>query len=309
MPLLSLSNPRNRVTLIAALLVMEFMAILWLRESRPNINSHQASSVLPEPSHNRYHVQDDLQYRQLQQHQGQARREDRYEKTDPRSSSKELDQAGLGTKDGAGSDMVGRDNTSSAERTPPLRQRQQQQHAYHSPPQQTAIEPEQMIVAAAIVPSSSGTESAKTLPSPPKASSKVANTIKRLGKKISIKKPKAFKSRKPATKSTVDETGHLIEDHFISPRDTGGDGVPDFFVLLRPTANSKYMMDVGLFEDEIAVPVPAVLSSVVASAPATGVPSSVTTPDDVPTLATVSPPSSSPIATAPTMDSVQRRRV
>jgi hypothetical protein len=33
------------------------------------------------------------------------------------------------------------------------------------------------------------------------------------------------------------------------------------------------MMDVGLFDDEITVPGPAVLSSVVAPAPATGVPS------------------------------------
>jgi len=67
MPLLSFSNPRNR-TLIAALVIMELMAILV--ESRPNINSHRVSPVLPEPGHNRYHVQDDLQYRQLQQHQG-----------------------------------------------------------------------------------------------------------------------------------------------------------------------------------------------------------------------------------------------
>ncbi|KAF9351453.1 hypothetical protein BGX26_010553 [Mortierella sp. AD094] len=55
----------------------------------------------------------------------------------------------------------------------------------------------------------------------------------------------------------MDENGVVIEDHFISPRDSDGDGIPDFYVLLRPTADSKYMLDVGLFDDEIVAPAPA----------------------------------------------------
>ncbi|KAF9971077.1 hypothetical protein BGZ73_006020 [Actinomortierella ambigua] len=51
----------------------------------------------------------------------------------------------------------------------------------------------------------------------------------------------------------VDESGVEIEDHFISPRDLDGDGTPDTYVLLRPTGNSKYMMDVGLFDEDSAV--------------------------------------------------------
>ncbi|KAF9160554.1 hypothetical protein DFQ26_005401 [Actinomortierella ambigua] len=59
----------------------------------------------------------------------------------------------------------------------------------------------------------------------------------------------------------MDENGVEIEDHFISPRDLDGDGIPDAYVLLRPTDNSKYMMDVGLFDEDTAamammVPVP-----------------------------------------------------
>ena len=115
------------------------------------------------------------------------------------SSTKETDPMPR-SKDEAASDAVGGDSANSAERTPPFRQ--QQQHAYHSPPQhQVQSMSEWMIVVPAIVPSSS-TESAKTSPSPPKVSFKVANTIKRLGKKLRMKKSKAFKPRKPATKSS-----------------------------------------------------------------------------------------------------------
>ncbi|KAG0366291.1 hypothetical protein BGZ54_005571 [Gamsiella multidivaricata] len=59
----------------------------------------------------------------------------------------------------------------------------------------------------------------------------------------------------------LDENGMIIENHFISPRDTDGDGTPDSYVLLRPAADSEYMMDIGLFDDEIVAPVPAALSS------------------------------------------------
>ena len=78
----------------------------------------------------------------------------------------------------------------------------------------------------------------------------------------------------------LDEHGVTIEDHFISPRDSDGDGVPDYFVLLRPsTENAKYMMDMSLFDDDTVV-VPA------------------TPPANPPVAATVAGTAPSPIAPA-----------
>ncbi|KAF9568841.1 hypothetical protein EC968_002862 [Mortierella alpina] len=68
---------------------------------------------------------------------------------------------------------------------------------------------------------------------------------------------KSTKERKLAQLiPALDENGVVIEDHFISPRDTDGDGIPDIYVLLRPTANSRYMMDVGLFDEDSVLPPP-----------------------------------------------------
>ncbi|ORZ28411.1 hypothetical protein BCR41DRAFT_367047 [Lobosporangium transversale] len=66
----------------------------------------------------------------------------------------------------------------------------------------------------------------------------------------------------------LDEDGIIIEDHFISPRDTDGDGIPDSYVLLRPAPSSEYMADIGLFDDDIAPPIPAVPSLATITAPA-----------------------------------------
>ncbi|KAF9287304.1 hypothetical protein BGZ74_001144 [Mortierella antarctica] len=70
----------------------------------------------------------------------------------------------------------------------------------------------------------------------------------------------------------LDENGVVIEDHFISPRDSDGDGIPDYYVLLRPSAN-RYMMDVGLFdEDAVVPPAPGVLFSVIIASQPTAIP-------------------------------------
>ncbi|KAF8933698.1 hypothetical protein BGZ47_010757 [Haplosporangium gracile] len=67
---------------------------------------------------------------------------------------------------------------------------------------------------------------------------------------------KSTQERKQAQLIPVsDEHGTTIEDHFISPRDSNGDGVPDYFVLLRPFAdNAKDIMDLGLFDDDVVGP-------------------------------------------------------
>ncbi|KAG0051406.1 hypothetical protein BGZ83_003792 [Gryganskiella cystojenkinii] len=59
---------------------------------------------------------------------------------------------------------------------------------------------------------------------------------------------KSTKERKLAQLiPAVDEFGVVIEDHFISPRDSNGDGIPDFYVLLRPSTGSND--DIGLFDE------------------------------------------------------------
>jgi len=64
---------------------------------------------------------------------------------------------------------------------------------------------------------------------------------------------KSTKERKLAQLMPVlDEYGVVIEDHFISPRDSDGDGVPDYYVLLRPSSSiDTAAADIGLFEDEV----------------------------------------------------------
>ncbi|KAF9137928.1 hypothetical protein BGX30_009767 [Mortierella sp. GBA39] len=81
------------------------------------------------------------------------------------------------------------------------------------------------------------------------------------------KHPNAVKNQRGGFKSTqerkeaqlipvLDEHGATIEDHFISPRDSDGDGVPDYFVLIRPSSdNGKDMMDLGLFDEVVVAPV------------------------------------------------------
>ncbi|GJJ70721.1 hypothetical protein EMPS_03071 [Entomortierella parvispora] len=63
---------------------------------------------------------------------------------------------------------------------------------------------------------------------------------------------KSTKERKLAQLiPALDEYGVIIEDHFISPRDSDGDGVPDYYVLLRPSSSIDTAADIGLFDDEV----------------------------------------------------------
>lgn len=107
---------------------------------------------------------------------------------------------------------------------------------------------------------------------------------------IKAKHPNEVKNQRGGFKSTqerkqaqlipvLDEHGATIEDHFISPRDSDGDGVPDYFILLRPSSdNGKDMMDLGLFDEEVVAPVPAPASAVAAVALPSVVPTTVPPP-------------------------------
>ncbi|KAI8599304.1 hypothetical protein EDD21DRAFT_445476 [Dissophora ornata] len=345
MPLLSFSNPRNRATLIAALLLMEFMAILYLRESGPRDASawgaKTATLFNSASTHDRYPVQDDLQYRQQQQHhRGQVRHEEGGYRDAAARAAAEAIQMGdpvivLRARGTAGSNTGA--GESKKQRAKPGRHQHQVHHHVHvqSPPE-TGVESNQSSTEPIKRPSI--TQPSTTKDDETRRSSKINNKKQKKSTSKSINKHRAQeKNRRGGFKSTeerklaqlipaLDENGVIIEDHFISPRDSDGDGIPDYYVLLRPTENSKYMMDVGLFDDEIVQPAPAVLSSVIATpivatttAPGrsadvvAAVPTTSLVPVPVPVPAPViAPDAASPTETsssAPTMPSSQEVRI
>lgn len=107
---------------------------------------------------------------------------------------------------------------------------------------------------------------------------------------MKAKHPNEIKNQRGGFKSTqerkqaqlipvLDEHGATIEYHFISPRDSDGDGVPDYFVLLRPSSDSgKDIMDLGLFDEEVVAPLPAPVPAVAAVASPLVVPTTVLPP-------------------------------
>ncbi|KAG0209899.1 hypothetical protein BGX33_005278, partial [Mortierella sp. NVP41] len=109
-----------------------------------------------------------------------------------------------------------------------------------------------------------------SIPKAPKAIKDNRNNKSNKGaKSAKAKHPNEVKNQRGGFKSTqerkqaqlipvLDEHGVTIEDHFISPRDTDGDGdgVPDYYVLLRPSTDNS-MVEMGLFDDDVtAVPAP-----------------------------------------------------
>ncbi|KAG0222308.1 hypothetical protein BGX31_009236 [Mortierella sp. GBA43] len=311
---------------------MEFMAILWLKDSSPHNKSGRSSSILPESRYGRYHAEDVIQFRQRRQYRGQRRREEKYQEPDtllnlrgiaPESRAKQVESdAGHGYEE---------------------RKQQQQQQQQHKPvyhphhPHQvsdpTIVTPEQINEASTNDPSPTrtgirtgtrtGLGSSRIMSLIPKPPFKATKALKDRLRAINLRNPKASNSRKSVTKSSkqraqeknqrggfksteerklaqlipaVDENGHLIEDHFISPRDSDGDGIPDFYVLLRPTVNSEYMMDIGLFDDETMAPAPVPPTATVT---VTATATAISAAPVVPTLNTL-PPEVTLITTPPT---------
>ncbi|KAF9586760.1 hypothetical protein BGW38_000011 [Lunasporangiospora selenospora] len=331
MPFLCLSNPRNRATAIALLLVIEFMAILWFRDpglGQGGSRRRAAAIFSPGSSHDRSHVQDDLQHRQNLQYQQQKEHpqmthEDflKLRRVERGDSTKESVLAkGKELKDNESSNPVVQNPIEPALRQQHQDQHYRQRHHHHHRPAEvrgrvgTAKEQQgqkqrandQVAVTATVTNTKtegSAVELGTTLDQAPNAlpdpkEDKIVKSVPRVSNNKSgtpAKSSHANKKNKAATakaaskskltskqsqqerrqqqskgkdrnafKSTeerkraqlipaLDESGTVIEDHFISPRDTDGDGIPDTFVLLRPSGNPKYMMDVGLFDDEIAM--------------------------------------------------------
>lgn len=321
MAILTFSTPRNRAVLITVLLVMEFMAIVWLRESSPDEGRMRVPFHSGASGRDRHAAADGRAVRHeeshLQRMQHEQRQRGGYVYTGAGTGAEAVIRSGgtvLQARAGTGPDPQMRvESLSGSERNQegkegaheePLRLlhvqpqlHQSQQPELVRPPQQVEQQQQQQ---PRLQPMEQGsipsTSTRQNPPAPASALPAKAETLARgdisttnqpgQGPTTSSKNtmsdnaPKAKagagkhrsslaheKNQRGGFKSTkerklaqlipaLDENGVIIEDHFISPRDTDGDGIPDSYVLLRPSGNSRYMMDVGLFDEDLVPPPP-----------------------------------------------------
>ncbi|KAG0307916.1 hypothetical protein BGZ98_009482 [Dissophora globulifera] len=349
---------------------MEFMAILWFKGTRPAEYLNQSDSrstttgstgwsshssihgirgggdeegghsgvavanaaIFHEASgrNHEHYVQDDLQYRQLEQHHHPI-----HHPQEPYGDAATVVQMGEPIPEVRARRGIG--STRSRSGQPDAQKQGQYHHHHHHHIQHSGTGPtsvhqgnsnrksesESESGQKPELPSSTGHIHASPIPSTPsKSSSSSSSSKSKKSKKTNANKIRGAgsskhraeqKNQRGGFKSTeerklaqlipaLDENGVIIEDHFISPRDTNGDGIPDSYVLLRPNANSKYMMDVGLFDDDIPLPQPKPIPAPVsASAPVpASAPAPVAVPVPVPALALAPAPAPAPaLAPAP----------
>lgn len=292
MPFLSLSNPRNKASLVAVLLLLELMTILWLRRS--SVNEHNPSVLpasplqeqdLPFLLHKVTHKKSKNSYSERHHERIEVQVEELKERSakNDKSTTKEQGQ--------------GQNNEPMAKNI---------DHHHHRPVPDT---PEKLrkpdhIEPTTTIPTPSSPSKVVAPSNKPKEDSKAKTTKKTKNQKLKNAKEKGKGSRPQKSRTerklgqlipAQDENGETIEDHFISPRDSDGDGIPDYYVLLRPSTN-KYMMDVGLFDEDVVVPpAPAVLSSVIIASQATAVPEA----PAIPAAPMEAPPAPPPPGPAP----------
>ncbi|KAG0340721.1 hypothetical protein BG004_006295 [Podila humilis] len=306
MPFLSFSNPKNRVPLVAVLLLLEFMAILWLRRSPAN--DHTPTEFPPfktEDSQQPYVLLRTVSRIQRKPKNSQEMAADGIEaqmKTLKGRSAVVLDQGAISIGEQRIKQQekefldITSGTTLQQEQQFQQQREQQQQHRHHHHHRAPAVEtkstgklgkPDDVIGTMSMsTPATPQSQAAQ----PTIISSKVGKSSKRNKMIKNVKSKKGNAKDKGNNRQAIvqksraerklgqlipalDENGVIIEDHFISPRDSDGDGIPDYYVLLRPSTN-KYMMDVGLFDEEGAVPpvpagLPFVENSPSASAPGT----------------------------------------
>ncbi|KAG0349694.1 hypothetical protein BG005_010819 [Podila minutissima] len=268
MPFLTLSNPRNRASLVVVLLLLELMTILWLRRS-----SSERAPVFPSSSQEQEPPY--LLHKVIHQKKSKfSNPEGHYERIEVQAEE-------LKERSGAKEDKPTPNEHGNGQNREPMAKTIPDQHHHHQPvpdtqkkirkPDQTEPIPTIPMPSPnkVVAPSTTLTEDNR-----PKANKKTRTRKSKNAKKGKNSKPqKSILERKlgqliPA----LDENGVVIEDHFISPRDSDGDGIPDYYVLLRPSTN-RYMMDVGLFdEDAVAPPAPGVLFSVIIASQPTAIP-------------------------------------
>ncbi|KAF9422059.1 hypothetical protein BGZ94_008657 [Podila epigama] len=335
MPYLSLSNPRSRASVVAVLLLLEFVAILWLRQS-PAANDHNPDMFQADPQSRETNEQPYLLHRVVAHVQKKTRNTNTEEDArrsriaeqrkilEERSKStrarQEIETAKTDTPSNTAKDTS--DNNGGSNKDQPEESKGRQRHHHHRlRPSASDSKPAEKIKNAAEIDSSSSNSASKTTTRTTVASTSTysrpstsqtqssstggasgkpskdseTKTTPSDSKKTKNEKKKSIKgkgtkdnkgkgkSEETVQKSraerklgqlipAVDENGAIIEDHFISPRDSDGDGVPDYYVLLRPSTNPKFMMDVGLFDEDIVAPKPAVLSSIIIASHPTAVP-------------------------------------
>lgn len=296
MPFLSLSNPRSRASLIAAFLFLEFMAVLWLRESSPKESVGRASlfnlrSQPPQQKQQGHHLHKDVEVLlQVKEHHVSTTKQE-----DIRFAEPVVARSGKGAEGQMQGDTMMRQDTggnnSNKDQGSIEQQEQKGRHPHQwsaetTPTATTTVNNQSTSKRATErIKSKVSSLAAAAAASIPKAHKVIKNNNKGTKENNNRKSagkgkhPNELKNQRGGFKSTrerkqaqlipvLDEHGATIEDHFISPRDSDGDGVPDYFVLLRPSAdNGKYMMDLGLFDDDIVVPAPSPLPVTAAPPP------------------------------------------
>ncbi|KAG0366351.1 hypothetical protein BGX24_003727 [Mortierella sp. AD032] len=292
MPFLSLSNPRSRASLIAALLLLEFMAILWLRESSPKDGSGRGSLFNPRSQQQQQHVEQEEVLRfQVKKHHVPATKQQqkeqwREEEGGARLATHVVARSGKDTGQPQ-DDKRTMDTTYGNSNKDQGSASQQQQHKGHHHHRAAIIKTTQSGSKRArqSIKAKVSSLAAAAVASIPKARKVIKDNHSNKNNKSNngrnksagkAKHPSEIKNRLGGFKSTkerkqaqlipvLDEHGATIEDHFISPRDSDGDGIPDYFVLLRPSGDNA--MDLGLFDDDVVVPVPVPIATAPTAAP------------------------------------------
>ncbi|KAF9153574.1 hypothetical protein BG015_003110 [Linnemannia schmuckeri] len=259
------------------------MAILWLRESSPKDGTGRASLFNPRSQSLQQEHQEEVLLLQVKKHHVSMKQGEAGRVTEPvvsRAGKVTIGQWQGGrrsTKDISGNSNSGKDQGSGRQQRQ-TEKREQDQEGHHP---YRALKTTPRATTTTTVNSQStakrATERIKSRISSfaaaaafsiPKARKVIKGNKSNKSRKLTskAKNPNEVRNQQGGFKSTqerkqaqlvpvLDEHGNTIEDHFISPRDSDGDGVPDHFVLLRPFAdNAKDMMDLGLFDDDVVVP-------------------------------------------------------
>ncbi|KAI9237472.1 MAG: hypothetical protein BYD32DRAFT_416338 [Podila humilis] len=268
MPFLSLSNPRNRASLVAVLLLLELMTILWFRRSPVNERDPSAFPAsplqeqdLPFLLHRVTHKKSKNSYSKGHHERIEVQVEELKERSakDDKSTTREQ---GQGQNNELMAKNIGHHHHRPVPDTP-----EKLRKPDHIEP--TTTIPTVSLPSKVVAPNNKLREDSKA---------KTTKKTKNQKSKNAKEKGKGNRPQKSRTERklgqlipALDENGEIIEDHFISPRDSDGDGIPDYYVLLRPSPND-YMMDVGLFDEDVVVPpAPAVLSSVILASQPTAI--------------------------------------
>lgn len=261
MPFPSLSNPRNRASLVAVLLLLELMTILWFRRSSFNERGpsvFSASSLREQnPPFLLHRVSRQKKTKNSNSEGDHERIEVHVEELKERSAK---DDKPTSKEQGQGQNSEPTaESIDYHHHRPVLDTPEKLRKPDHIEPTTTipTLSSSSKIVAPSNIPKEDGQAKAIKTTKNPK--------LKNPKEKGKGNKPQKSRSERKLGQliPALDENGEIIEDHFISPRDSDGDGVPDYYVLLRPSTN-KYMMDVGLFDEDVVIPpAPAVLSSVI----------------------------------------------